>query len=248
MTSPTRTVRSPRSLRAAHYPQQAGSIDFWANWHDSAAPQSAAVNVDGICHPMTLKRGSASNGAYAALGVTGLGSGCHRYFFTFHDSTGTEVTYPSTGSYGIGLSACNDWDASRPSSCTSSATGTRFYPVTPCRIVDTRNATGPLGGPALNGSGAQRLFTITGTCGIPASAVSVSANLTVTQGAAAGSLAVYPGNGIPTGTTSISFAGSVTRANNAICLLATDGTGSIGVENDSVGSIHFILDVNGYFQ
>ena len=125
---------------------------------------------------------------------------------------------------------------------------TGFYPLTPCRVIDTRNATGPLGGPALNGNGARRLFTITGTCGVPSSAVSVSVNLTVTQGTAAGSLAVYPGNGIPTGTSSISFAAGVTRANNAIFYLATDGTGSIGVENDSVASIHFILDVNGYLQ
>jgi hypothetical protein len=238
----------PRIPSGTHYPQQAASIDFWANWYDSAPPQSASVNVDGVCHPMTLQRGSASNGAYAALGITGLGSGCHRYFFTFHDSSGNEVTYPSTGSYGIGLTVCNDWDVSRPLTCTSSTTGTRFYVVTPCRVIDTRNPNGPLGSPALNGSGAQRLFTITGTCGIPASARSVSANLTVTQQTAPGSLTAYPGDGSPTGTSSISFVSGRTRANNAILYLATDGTGSIGVENDSVGSIHFILDVNGYFQ
>ena len=128
-------------------------------------------------------------------------------------------------------------------------TSTGFFPLTPCRLIDTRNATGSLGGPALSGSGARRLFTITGaTCGVPASAKSVSVSLTVTQGTAAGSLAVYPGNGIPTGTSSISFAAGVTRANNAIFDLATDGSGSIGVENDSVGSVHFILDVNGYFK
>ena len=125
---------------------------------------------------------------------------------------------------------------------------TRFYTVTPCRVLDTRNANGPLGGPALDGSGAQRLFTIAGTCGIPASARSVSANLTVTQQTAAGSLTVYPGNGSPAGTTSISFVAGRTRANNAILYLATDGTGSIGVENDSAATVHFILDVNGYFQ
>jgi hypothetical protein len=73
-------------------------------------------------------------------------------------------------------------------------------------------------------------------------------NLTVTQPVAAGSLTLYPGNGIPTGTTSINFSAGQTRANNAMLYLATDGTGSFGVENDSVGSAHFILDVNGYFQ
>lgn len=129
-----------------------------------------------------------------------------------------------------------------------SPSSTRLYTITPCRVLDTRNTNGPLGGPALSGGGAQRVFTVTGTCGIPASAQSVSVNLTVTQEAAAGSLAVYPGNGIPTGTSSINFAAGKTRANNAILYLASDGSGSIGVENDSSGTVHFILDVNGYFQ
>ncbi|HVO49791.1 MAG TPA: IPT/TIG domain-containing protein [Thermoanaerobaculia bacterium] len=125
---------------------------------------------------------------------------------------------------------------------------TKFYTLTPCRVLDTRNANGPLGGPALAGSGAQRTFVVAGTCGIPSSAKSISVNLTVTQAAAAGSLTVYPGDGAPTGTTSTSFASGATRANNAMLALATNGAGSIGVENDAAGTVHFILDVNGYFQ
>jgi hypothetical protein len=131
---------------------------------------------------------------------------------------------------------------------TTPPSSTGYFTLTPCRVIDTRNANGPLGGPALNGSGARRVFTVTGTCGIPASVKSVSVSLTVTQGTAAGSLAVYPGNGIPTGTSVINFAAGMTRANNAILYLATDATGSIGVENDSTSTTHFILDVNGYFQ
>jgi hypothetical protein len=30
--------------------------------------------------------------------------------------------------------------------------------------------------------------------------------------------------------------------------LPADGTGTIGVRLDSAGPVHFILDVNGYFQ
>ncbi len=124
----------------------------------------------------------------------------------------------------------------------------KLYTLTPCRVLDTRNANGPLGGPALSGGGAQRTFVVTGTCGIPTSAKSISVNLTVTQAAAAGSLTAYAGNGIPNGTSSVSFAAGMTRANNAVICLATDGAGSIGVENDSAGTVQFILDVNGYFR
>jgi hypothetical protein len=31
-------------------------------------------------------------------------------------------------------------------------------------------------------------------------------------------------------------------------LLATNGTGTIKVKNGSAGTVHFVLDVNGYFQ
>jgi hypothetical protein len=113
--------------------------------------------------------------------------------------------------------------------------------------VDTRNPGGPLGGPALQAN-AARLFTVTSACGIPTSAASVSANVTVVGPLALGYLRIYPGNtGIPQ-TSAINFRAGRTRANNAMVMLATDGTGTIGVKNDSAGTVHFVLDVNGYFR
>lgn len=101
----------------SHYPQQAASVDLWTNWYDDAAPQQARVNIEGTCHAMTLARGTATNGAYQA-NVSGVGSGCHRYFFTFRDSGGATVTFPTTGSLAIGSGAeCPDWDAARPADC-----------------------------------------------------------------------------------------------------------------------------------
>jgi hypothetical protein len=98
----------------SHYPRQSASVEAWANWYDAAGPMSALVNVDGTCSAMSLQRGSLTNGAYRAT-LTTVASGCHRYFFLFKDSTGTIVTYPTTGSLGIGpAGSCADWDASRP--------------------------------------------------------------------------------------------------------------------------------------
>lgn len=108
--SPT-TQRIPS---AAHYPRQAESVEAWASWYDTAAPKSALVNLDGSCQPMTLARGSGLNGAYKAT-LSGVGSGCHRYYFIFEDGNGDQVTYPDTGSLGLGpAGSCADWDASRP--------------------------------------------------------------------------------------------------------------------------------------
>ena len=48
-------------------------------------------------------------------------------------------------------------------------TAVQFFPVTPCRVVDTRNADGPFGGPELTAGETSRSFTIpAGPCaGIP---------------------------------------------------------------------------------
>ncbi len=112
----------------SHYPRQASTVDAWANWYDIAGPKVAMIDVDGTCSVMALTRGTVTNGAYH-LAVTGVGSGCHRYFFVFHDSADTVVTYPTTGSLGIGAAgSCADWDTSRPAlgtgcSCTADCTG-----------------------------------------------------------------------------------------------------------------------------
>jgi MYXO-CTERM domain-containing protein len=62
---------------------------------------------------MTLERGTPQNGAWRAV-LAGFGSGCHRYWFAFRDSAGTLVTWPTTGSLGIGDASCADWSSERP--------------------------------------------------------------------------------------------------------------------------------------
>ena len=88
---------------------------------------------------------------------------------------------------------------------------------------------------------------MSGACGIPASAVSVSANLTVVGGGS-GYVAAGPGNGVNSGARNVSFGAGQVRAANAILYLATDGTGTVRVANASAGANDLIVDVNGYFQ
>jgi hypothetical protein len=122
-------------------------------------------------------------------------------------------------------------------------TPTDFYTVTPCRLVDTRAAQAP----ALALS-ERRVWAVTGgSCGVPATATAVALNVTITAAGARGHLRLAPGNGL-TESSSINFSPGVTRANNAVVLLATDGTGSVSVTNASMGDVHVILDVSGYFQ
>ncbi len=123
--------------------------------------------------------------------------------------------------------------------------GRDFYTVTPCRLVDTRAVSGPLGGPGLK-AGKTRTFVLTGVCGVPASAKALSVNLTV-QPAASGYLRLLPGDQtLLPAISSINYTSGQTRANNATLLLAFDGSG--GLQVFSAGDTDFILDVNGYFQ
>jgi hypothetical protein len=119
--------------------------------------------------------------------------------------------------------------------------------LTPCRVLDTRNATGALGGPAL-AANSTRNFTVTGVCGIPSTAKAISANLTVAAPTATGTLSVYPGNAFPFNATAMNYKAGQTRANNAMVMLATDGSGSFGIQNAAPAAVHFLLDVNGYFE
>jgi hypothetical protein len=120
-----------------------------------------------------------------------------------------------------------------------------FFTVTPCRLVDTRNPPGPLGGPIL-AANADRTFDLDGSCGVPSGASALSVNLTAVSAAAAGTFVVYPGDLVsPPNTSTLNFQAGLTRANNAIVKL--DAEGEIKLLNSSAGTTHCIIDVNGYF-
>ncbi len=128
--------------------------------------------------------------------------------------------------------------------------GTRFYPLSPCRVLDTRLPNGPLGGPVLSAN-QTRTFdatTTTPTCGIPATAKTLTVNYTVANAQLAGELRAFAGNTPWTGTSVINFKVGAARANNGHLMLATDGTGTFQVTNASAGTVHFILDVSGYYE
>ena len=122
-----------------------------------------------------------------------------------------------------------------------------FYTVAPCRVLDTRNADGPLGGPALAG-GTARTFAIATQCGIPTSATAISANITVTRPTAAGYLTLFPTGGAAPLASNVNFSAGQTRANNGVFLLGAAGDLDVfgGVPDGQ--TVDLILDVNGYFQ
>jgi hypothetical protein len=119
-----------------------------------------------------------------------------------------------------------------------------FVPLAPCRAFDTRDASGA---PALVAD-SRRVFAIAGRCGIPADAKAISGNLTVVAATAQGDLRVVGGHLESTLTSALSIPLSRARANNAIIQLSTSGADTIAVINGSPGTVHLILDINGYFR
>jgi hypothetical protein len=130
----------------------------------------------------------------------------------------------------------------------------QFFPVSPCRVVDTRNPSGVNAGPALTAN-LTRKFRMQGNCGVPVGAKAVTLNVTVVTPGSAGWLGVYPATGF-SGTSTINFnTGEFAIANGAIVpvspvSVAADMDLSVFWSNysGSAPQTHVLLDVTGYFQ
>jgi hypothetical protein len=126
----------------------------------------------------------------------------------------------------------------------------RYYAVTPCRLFDTRNTTGPAAASPILSANETRTFDVSGRCGVPDTAFALAVNATVTGSGASGELRIFPGNSVSPNppASALFYAAGKTRANNGVERLSTDGTATLKVQNVSAGSVHFILDVSGYFR
>ncbi len=120
--------------------------------------------------------------------------------------------------------------------------GSKFVPVDPVRVLDTRTGTGvPAGKPA---PGSVTTVTLAGTQGVPADATAVALNVTITEATAPGYVTVYPAGG-QAGTTSnlnVESAGQ-TVPNFVLAKLGAGGAVSLYAQNGG----HLIADLLGYF-
>jgi azurin len=128
---------------------------------------------------------------------------------------------------------------------TPDLTGATYVPLTPDRILDTRDHTGGLG---IFSSHVAQSFTVTGHGGVAAGATAVTGNLTVTQQSSAGFLSVGPvAQNNPTSST-LNFPLADDRANAVTVALGTGGTLSVTYAAGTLGpTAQVIFDVTGYF-
>jgi hypothetical protein len=142
----------------------------------------------------------------------------------------------------------------------AAAQGLQFYPLAPCRIVDTRGAGGgfvgssPFSGPSIAAasiisfpfqSATQATTTAPTPCGqLPATAVAYSLNLTVVPAGEADYITIWPMGGSQPTTALLDDIPGALVSNAAI---VGAGTGGISVFNSGPSATDIVIDLNGYY-
>ncbi len=117
----------------------------------------------------------------------------------------------------------------------------QFYPLTPCRIVDTRG--GNDGG--MLQAGVERDYAIPPNCGVPSSATAYSFNVTVLPSAGGlDFLSVWPEGQTQPVVSTLNDNTGTTVANAAIVPAGSENATAFYAHSNST---NLLLDVNGYF-
>jgi hypothetical protein len=122
----------------------------------------------------------------------------------------------------------------------------QYYPITPCRAVDTRGPVSTNGGPAF-GTNATRNFQIRGVCGVPTTAKAASLNVTITGATQLSFLTVWPSGLSRPVVSMLNFEAADPALANGIIVGLSTSTQDLSVYNN-FGSVHVLIDVTGYFQ
>ncbi len=120
-----------------------------------------------------------------------------------------------------------------------------FYPVTPCRVFDTRNANGPLGGPNLYPGQVRDFPVLDSNCNIPSDAQAYSMNFTAVpyEGQDLSYLTVWAKGFAQPGVSTLNNPAATIVANGAVVQAGTDGQISVYASDNT----QLVGDINGYF-
>ncbi|MBL8213555.1 MAG: hypothetical protein JNK87_22745 [Bryobacterales bacterium] len=122
-----------------------------------------------------------------------------------------------------------------------------YYPMTPCRVVETRAAyrqpAGPFGPPSL-AAGERRTFAMRSSpCAMPANARAYAVSLTAVPDGPLAFLSLVPTGGAAPLVSSLNAFGGQVVSNQVIVQAGTNGS----IDAFSYGKTDVILDVTGYF-
>ncbi len=145
--------------------------------------------------------------------------------------------------------------AALPAPAAAQGTGPyHYYSLTPCRIFDTRVASGDTAGAPILSDQVVRTFIVQGKCGVPVGAKAVSVNLTAVGPTGAGFITLYPTGITRPVVSSLNFnTGEPAVGNGALVPIADQSTHAQDLSvfarvTAGAGTVHAVLDVTGYFQ
>jgi hypothetical protein len=140
--------------------------------------------------------------------------------------------------------AAGNWSDVVSDAIVVDAPDTTYHAMTPVRMLDTRVPV-PSGATKL-ASGVPMRVRLAGVAGIPADAIAVTANLTVTGSTTSGYVSLGPIVGPTPSTSTINVPKGDTRANGVVVPL--DRSGKVeAVFVGGSGGAHLLLDVTGYY-
>lgn len=126
----------------------------------------------------------------------------------------------------------------------ASQSGT-YTPLSPVRVLDTRSGVG-LSGKFV--SHLPRTFQVGGVQGVPAGAIAITGNLTVTDASGQGYVFLGPWASPYPSSSTLNFPAGDVRANGVTVALAADGSiSAVFVGRSSTDTTNLLLDVTGYF-
>jgi len=143
--------------------------------------------------------------------------------------------------------------ASQTAAASSTATPLAFVAIPPCRLLDTRAASGMqgafgppslVGDPTQTGATARTIPVPASSCGIPVAAA-YSLNLVVVPppGGVVGFLSAWPDDEAWPGTATLNDPTGGIVSNSAIIAAGSDG----GIKVFATASTDLVIDINGYF-
>jgi len=125
----------------------------------------------------------------------------------------------------------------------SDSDGLAFYALPPCRVLDTRNPDGQLGGPYLKGNSARTFPLLISSCNIPSTAQAYSLNVTAVPRGPLYFLSVWPAGQPWPGVSTLNAPTGTAVANGAIVPAGPGGQIQALASNDT----DMLADINGYF-
>ena len=120
----------------------------------------------------------------------------------------------------------------------AATTACRLVPMTPTRILDTREGSGPLG------PNSSRSVQVTGAV-VPATARAVVLNITVTNTSAASYLTAWPDQSARPLASDLNWTAGLTTPSLAVVELSSDGKFDL---YNAAGTTDTVIDVAGWYQ